>query len=138
MNSLFFIKMLSKSNFLSTKLLIFVFLLKCLTFASTQNPNIIIMLMDDMGWGDLGINGDPARETPNLDRMAREGMLFTDFYTANPLCSPSRASLLTGRLPIRNGFYTDNIHARNSYTPQEIVGGISDWEILLPELLAQV
>jgi N-acetylgalactosamine-6-sulfatase len=113
-------------------------LLTCSIRAAKPNPNIIIMLMDDMGWGDLGINGDPARETPNLDRMAHEGMLFTDFYTANPLCSPSRASLLTGRLPIRNGFYTDNIHARNSYTPQEIVGGISDWEILLPELLNQV
>lgn len=103
-----------------------------------QYPNIIIMLMDDMGWGDLGLNGDPARETPNLDQMAREGMMFTDFYAANPLCSPSRASLLTGRLPIRNGFYTNNYHARNSYAPQEIVGGISDWEILLPELLAKV
>ncbi|XP_054160807.1 N-acetylgalactosamine-6-sulfatase-like [Oppia nitens] len=93
------------------------------------------MLMDDMGWGDLGVNGDPVRETPNLDAMSVEGMLLTDFYTANPLCSPSRAALLTGRLPIRNGFYTDNIDARNSYTPQEIVGGISQWEILLPELL---
>lgn len=106
--------------------------------AANQKPNVIIMLMDDMGWGDLGVNGDPAHETPNLDQMAREGMLFPDFYTANPLCSPSRAAFLTGRLPIRNGFYTDNIHARNSYTPQEIVGGISDWEILLPELLSKV
>jgi len=96
------------------------------------------MVMDDMGWGDVGVNGDPAKETPNLDLMAREGILMTDFYTANPLCSPSRAAFLTGRLPIRNGFYTDNVHARNAYTPQEIVGGISDWEILLPELLAQV
>lgn len=71
------------------------------------------MLMDDMGWGDLGILGDPAKETPNLDRMAAEGALLTDFYTANPLCSPSRAALLTGRLPIRNGFYTSNNHSRN-------------------------
>lgn len=98
-------------------------------------PNIIIMLMDDMGWGDLGVYGQPARETPNLDQMAAEGMVFTDFYTANPLCSPSRASLLTGRLPIRNGFYTTNAHARNAYTPQEVLGGIPDSEILLPEML---
>ncbi|XP_072451871.1 N-acetylgalactosamine-6-sulfatase [Chiloscyllium punctatum] len=98
-------------------------------------PNIIILLMDDMGWGDLGVFGEPSRETPNLDRMAAEGMLFPNFYTANPLCSPSRAALLTGRLPIRNGFYTTNAHARNAYTPQEIVGGIPDSEILLPELL---
>ncbi|XP_069758053.1 N-acetylgalactosamine-6-sulfatase [Narcine bancroftii] len=98
-------------------------------------PNFIILLMDDMGWGDLAVFGEPSRETPNLDRMAAEGMLFPNFYTASPLCSPSRAALLTGRLPIRNGFYTTNAHARNGYTPQEIVGGIPASEILLPELL---
>ncbi|GAB1599404.1 N-acetylgalactosamine-6-sulfatase-like [Argonauta hians] len=100
-----------------------------------SQPNFIIMLMDDMGWGDLGILGEPNKETPNIDEMAAQGMLLTDFYSANPLCSPSRAALLTGRLPIRNGFYTTNAHARNGYTPQNIVGGISDYEILLSELL---
>uniref|UniRef100_A0A3P8UEL6 Galactosamine (N-acetyl)-6-sulfatase n=1 Tax=Cynoglossus semilaevis TaxID=244447 RepID=A0A3P8UEL6_CYNSE len=100
-------------------------------------PNIIIMLMDDMGWGDLGVFGQPSKETPNLDAMAAQGMLFPNFYTANPLCSPSRAALLTGRLPVRNGFYTTNAHARNAYTPQEIVGGISKDEILLPKLLKE-
>ncbi|KAL3860549.1 hypothetical protein ACJMK2_010665 [Sinanodonta woodiana] len=103
-----------------------------------ESPNFIIMLMDDMGWGDLGVFGEPNKETPNLDKMAAEGMLFPDFYSANPLCSPSRAALLSGRLPIRNGFYTTNAHARNSYTPQIIVGGIPDEEILLPELLQKV
>ncbi|KAG9352487.1 hypothetical protein JZ751_020901 [Albula glossodonta] len=103
-----------------------------------STPNIIIMLMDDMGWGDLGVFGQPSKETPNLDRMAAEGMVFPNFYTANPLCSPSRASLLTGRLPVRNGFYTTNAHARNAYTPQEIVGGISDDEILLPQMLKKM
>ncbi|XP_018412824.1 PREDICTED: N-acetylgalactosamine-6-sulfatase [Nanorana parkeri] len=98
-------------------------------------PNIILLLMDDMGWGDLGVFGEPSKETPHLDQMAAEGMLFPDFYTANPLCSPSRAALLTGRLPVRNGFYTTNAHSRNAYTPQEIVGGIADSEVLLPELL---
>ncbi|KAG8563061.1 hypothetical protein GDO81_015916 [Engystomops pustulosus] len=98
-------------------------------------PNIILLLMDDMGWGDIGVFGEPSKETPNIDQMASEGILFPDFYTANPLCSPSRASLLTGRLPIRNGFYTTNDHARNAYTPQEILGGIPDSEVLLPELL---
>uniref|UniRef100_A0ACB8EB03 Uncharacterized protein n=1 Tax=Sphaerodactylus townsendi TaxID=933632 RepID=A0ACB8EB03_9SAUR len=85
-------------------------------------PNLVVLLMDDMGWGDLGVFGHPSKETPNLDRMASEGMLFPSFYAANPLCSPSRAALLTGRLPIRNGFYTTNAHARNgtcfsSYRP---------------------
>lgn len=103
--------------------------------SNASSPNIIIMLMDDMGWGDLGVFGQPSKETPNLDAMAAQGMLLPNFYTANPLCSPSRASLLTGRLPVRNGFYTTNAHARNAYTPQEIVGGISDDEILLPQML---
>nr|KAF6406794.1 galactosamine (N-acetyl)-6-sulfatase [Molossus molossus] len=100
-----------------------------------QTPNILLLLMDDMGWGDLGVYGEPSRETPNLDRMAAQGMLFPNFYTASPLCSPSRAALLTGRLPIRNGFYTTNAQARNAYTPQEVVGGIPDTELLLPALL---
>uniref|UniRef100_A0AAY4EKY6 N-acetylgalactosamine-6-sulfatase n=1 Tax=Denticeps clupeoides TaxID=299321 RepID=A0AAY4EKY6_9TELE len=98
-------------------------------------PNIILLLMDDMGWGDLGVLGQPSKETPNLDRMAAQGMLFSNFYTANPLCSPSRAALLTGRLPVRNGFYTTNGHARNAYTPQEIVAGITKDEVLLPAIL---
>ncbi|XP_036951516.1 N-acetylgalactosamine-6-sulfatase [Acanthopagrus latus] len=101
-------------------------------------PNIIILLMDDMGWGDLGVFGQPSKETPNLDAMAAQGMLFPNFYTANPLCSPSRAALLTGRLPVRNGFYTTNAHARNAYTPQEIMGGISKDEILLPQMLTKM
>uniref|UniRef100_A0A8C8EKC4 N-acetylgalactosamine-6-sulfatase n=1 Tax=Oncorhynchus tshawytscha TaxID=74940 RepID=A0A8C8EKC4_ONCTS len=105
------------------------------TASNKSTPNIIIILMDDMGWGDLGVFGQPSKETPNLDSMAAQGMLFPNFYTANPLCSPSRASLLTGRLPVRNGFYTTNAHARNAYTPQEIVGGISRDEILLPQVL---
>lgn len=112
--------------------------LLCLTTADVRNetkPNIVIMLMDDMGWGDLGVLGQPAKETPSLDKMAAEGILFPDFYSANPLCSPSRAALLTGRLPIRNGFYTTNAHARDGYTPQYIVGGIQDNEVLLPKLL---
>ncbi|KAI5939002.1 N-acetylgalactosamine-6-sulfatase isoform X1 [Manis javanica] len=107
------------------------------TTGAPQPPNILLLLMDDMGWGDLGIYGEPSRETPNLDQMAKEGMLFPNFYAANPLCSPSRAALLTGRLPIRSGFYTTNQHARNAYTPQEIVGGIPDTEHLLPELLKE-
>ncbi|MEE6516723.1 hypothetical protein FKM82_026422 [Ascaphus truei] len=109
--------------------------LLCVCPVLGTRPNILLLLMDDMGWGDLGVFGEPSKETPNLDQMASEGVLFPDFYTANPLCSPSRAALLTGRLPIRNGFYTTNDHARNAYTPQEIVGGIPASELLLPELL---
>ena len=70
-------------------------------------------------------------------KLAQSGILFTDFYSANPLCSPSRAALLTGRLPIRKGFYTDNMKMRNAYTPQNIAGGIKDSEKLMSESLKE-
>ena len=73
-----------------------------------------------------------------LVRMAEEGLLFTQFYTSAAICSPSRASLLTGRLPLRTGFYQNTFPGRNAYTPQEILAGIPDSEVLLPEVLASV
>ncbi|PYJ06775.1 MAG: arylsulfatase [Verrucomicrobia bacterium] len=71
--------------------------------AAAKPPNLVIILADDLGYGDLGCYGHPTIHTPNLDRMAAEGMRFTDFYVAACVCTPSRAALLTGRLPIRNG-----------------------------------
>ncbi|XP_046278618.1 arylsulfatase G isoform X2 [Marmota monax] len=68
-----------------------------------QKPNIVIILADDMGWGDLGANWAEMKDTANLDKMASEGMRFVDFHAAASTCSPSRASLLTGRLGLRNG-----------------------------------
>src|SRR5919109_266188 len=63
---------------------------------SGRRPNIILILSDDLGYGDLGSYGQRFIRTPNLDRMAREGVRFTQFYAAAPVCAPSRASLLTG------------------------------------------
>jgi arylsulfatase A len=68
----------------------------------TGLPNVVFIYADDLGYGDLGCYGSGIA-TPNLDRMAREGMRFTQFYSANPVCSPSRAALLTGRYPTRVG-----------------------------------
>jgi arylsulfatase len=69
-----------------------------------QKPNIIVIFADDMGYGDLGINGHPTIRTPNLDQMAMEGMRWTNFYAVSPACTASRYGLLTGRYPGRSGF----------------------------------
>ncbi|MBN1599748.1 MAG: sulfatase [Bacteroidales bacterium] len=66
-------------------------------------PNIIIIYTDDLGYGDIGCYGATDISTPNIDQMATDGIRFTEFYTAAPVCSPSRAGLLTGRLPVRMG-----------------------------------
>lgn len=69
--------------------------------ADTNRPNIIFILTDDMGFGDIGCYGGKFAPTPNLDRMAKEGIRFTQYYSASPICSPSRTGLLTGMYPAR-------------------------------------
>ena len=67
----------------------------------TRRPNIILVMADDQGWGDAGYNGHPFVRTPELDAMAKAGFVFDRFYAAAPVCSPTRASVMTGRNPIR-------------------------------------
>jgi len=71
--------------------------------SSPTRPNILLVMADDLGWGDVGFNGNKVIQTPHLDEMAANGMRFTRFYTASPLCSPTRGSCLTGRYPWRFG-----------------------------------
>jgi len=82
-----------------------------------ERPNIVILLADDLGWGDLSCYGSPENETPHLDALADEGAKFTNFYAACAVCSPSRAATLTGRYPVRVGVYSwisssHNMHLR--------------------------
>jgi len=69
--------------------------------AATARPNIVLLLADDLGYRDLGCFGSTAVETPHLDRLAAEGLKLTDFYAASAVCTPTRASILTGRYPLR-------------------------------------
>jgi arylsulfatase A len=88
-------------------ILLFVSILS--TFLEAENqPNFVVIFVDDMGYADLGCYGHPTIATPNLDKMAVEGQKWTSFYVAACVCTPSRAGLLTGRLPIRNGMCSDS------------------------------
>jgi arylsulfatase A len=101
--------------------------------AASRKPNVLLILIDDLGWSDVGCYGNKFHETPNIDRLAREGMRFTDAYAAAPVCSPTRASILAGQYPARVGV-TDFIPGhwrpyeklrvpinRQQYLPLEIV-----------------
>jgi arylsulfatase A len=99
--------------------------------AADRPPNLVILLADDLGYGDLGCYGHPSIRTPNLDRMAAEGLRFTDFYSAAPVCTPSRAALLTGRLPVRSGMTSDT---RRVLFPNS-TGGLPREEVTIAEAL---
>lgn len=73
---------------------------------ATRRPNLVFFLVDDMGWMDCGVNGSRYYQTPHIDRLASRGMLFTDAYSASPLCSPTRGSIVTGQHPARLGITT--------------------------------
>ena len=68
--------------------------------------NVIFLLLDDMGYADTGVYGNTYHRTPNIDKLAADGMRFTDAYAAAPNCSPTRGSILTGRWPARTGCFT--------------------------------
>ena len=111
------------------RLFIFLYLLiSSLVYAKDQ-PNIVIIFTDDQGYADVGCFGAESFETPNLDKMASEGMKFTDFYVAQAVCGASRAALLTGCYPNRIGMLgAPGPKSRHGINPDEI---------LIPEMLKQ-
>lgn len=99
-----------------------------LSAGSAAPPNFVLLFADDLGFGDLGCYGHPTSLTPNLDRLAAEGLRFTDFYVTSPVCSPSRASLLTGRYQTRSGVYPGVLYP-------ESIGGLPLNETTIAEVL---
>lgn len=87
-----------------TSAIIFSLILPCdSSIAGSQRPNFVVVIADDLGYGDLGVYGHPKIKTPRIDSMAVEGVRLTEFYSVAPTCTPARAAFLTGRYPIRSG-----------------------------------
>ncbi len=84
--------------------------------AADDRPNIVLVMADDQGWGDMAYNGHPVVKTPNFDEAAKAGLRFDQFHAAAPVCSPTRASVMTGRTPNRIGVFKWGYPIR----PQEI------------------
>lgn len=115
------------------QIIIISFLVQACTIHSEEGnelPNIIIIFADDLGYGDLSCYGNPTIRTPHLDQMAQEGMKFTQFYVPSPVCTPSRAALLTGCYPKRVSLHKHVLFPNYDY-------GISSDEILLSEMLKE-
>ncbi len=121
--------------FIKNVIYLFIFFssLNCLGFQNENKPNFIIIFVDDMGYGDIGVFGNPTISTPNLDNMAFEGQKWTQFYSAAPVCTPSRAALLTGRYPIRNGMTS----TKNRVLFPNSTGGLPKSEFTIAEKLKE-
>lgn len=108
--------------------------------AAERPPNVVLILVDDLGWTDLGCYGSTFHETPNIDALAKSGALFTDAYAANPVCSPTRASILSGKYPSRIGVTSHSGNkgphgASYQLVPPAVNGNIPPGDTTLAEAL---
>lgn len=101
-----------------------------------ERPNILLIMADDLGWGDLGCYGG-RRITPNLDQLAADGTMFTSYYCPSPLCSPSRAGLLTGQHPARHGIHWVVQPNKNNNAARETANFLDPKNPMLPRALKQ-
>jgi arylsulfatase A-like enzyme len=98
------------------------FLFLCLSvFAHARNPNIVVILTDDQGWGDLSLSGNKNLSTPNIDSLARDGAQFHHFFVC-PVCSPTRAEFLTGRYHVRGGVYSTSAGGERLDLDEQTIG----------------
>lgn len=131
--------------------LLFTVLALLSTASAADKPNIVFIMADDLGWRDLGCFGSTYHQTPNLDKLAARGMKFTQAYAANPLCSPTRSSVLTGLWPARTGITSPACHLprvvlekglSKSSTSQRVLGAesltrLKTDSITLPKILRE-
>jgi hypothetical protein len=106
--------------------------------ASSRRLNLVFFLTDDLGWADVGYKGSRFYDTPAIDRLASQGMVFTDAYAASPVCSPTRASIMTGKYPARLGL-TDFIggHRKGKIIPPQNLDHLPLEEVTIAEALAK-
>ena len=105
------------SYFVKIFITVFTFSL-LLSFKVLSKPNVLFILIDDMGWMDLGCQGNKNLHTPNIDNLAKEGMRFTDAYAPAPVCSPTRAAIITGQSPARLQI-TNHLPHQDRFTPKD-------------------
>jgi arylsulfatase A len=106
-----------------------------LSNAAESKPNIVLIYVDDLGYGDLGCYGSDKNDTPHVDQLAADGMRFTDYYSASPVCTPSRAALLTGGYPGRVGFDAFRESRTSWVLFPGFAEGLHPGELLLSEYL---